>query len=120
MEENGAVSNFEAQIQRKDGQIIWISENARTVRDESGAPAYYEGTVEDITARKNAEEQLFARRSARQTDRTLQSRAVHGQAQPGICAPETPPPRHSRCCFWILTASKASMIRSATWRATNF
>ncbi len=59
MKEKGSISNFEAQIKRKDGQIIWISENARAVRDENDELLYYEGTVEDITARKNAEEQLL-------------------------------------------------------------
>lgn len=55
----GMVSNFEAQIKRKDGQIIWISENAREVRDDEGVLLYYEGTVEDITARKSAQDQLL-------------------------------------------------------------
>ncbi len=59
MEENGFVSSFESQVQRKDGQVIWVSENARAVRGETGALLYYEGTVEDITARKTAEEQLL-------------------------------------------------------------
>ncbi|MDP2247217.1 MAG: EAL domain-containing protein [Nitrosomonadales bacterium] len=46
------VTNFESQVYRKDGSIIWISENARTVRDHAGELLYYEGTVEDITERK--------------------------------------------------------------------
>ena len=54
-----AVANFEAQIRRKDGKIIWISENARAVKGENGELLYFEGTVEDITARKSAEEQLL-------------------------------------------------------------
>src|SRR5205807_354330 len=41
-----------------DGVIIWISENARAVRDASGAVMYYEGMVVDVTARKQAEESL--------------------------------------------------------------
>ena len=49
------VRNFEAQVFRKDGSIIWISENARAVRDVSGDVAFYEGTVQDITARKLSE-----------------------------------------------------------------
>ncbi len=57
--ESGAVTGFESQIHRKDGEIIWISENARSVCDETGQLSYYEGTVEDITARKNAEGQLL-------------------------------------------------------------
>src|SRR5205085_1042206 len=59
MEKRGAVSNYESQVRRKDGEIIWISENARAVTDAAGHFLYYEGTVEDITARKVAEEQLL-------------------------------------------------------------
>ncbi|BCM90858.1 putative signaling protein [Abditibacteriota bacterium] len=59
MKKEGKVSNFEAQIRRKNGQIIWISENAREVRGDDGELLYYEGTVEDITARKVAQDQLL-------------------------------------------------------------
>jgi diguanylate cyclase (GGDEF)-like protein/PAS domain S-box-containing protein len=48
----GSVSGFESQIYKKDGEIIWISENARAVYDDLGELACYEGTVEDITERK--------------------------------------------------------------------
>ncbi|MDJ1182442.1 adenylate/guanylate cyclase domain-containing protein [Roseofilum casamattae] len=53
------VVGFESQLQRLDGQLTWISENARAVRDEQGNLLYYEGTVEDITERKLAEEKLW-------------------------------------------------------------
>jgi PAS domain S-box-containing protein len=56
--EQGKVINFESQIYRRDGSVIWISENARLVRDEvSGEPLYYEGMVQDISRRKAAEEE---------------------------------------------------------------
>jgi PAS domain S-box-containing protein len=55
MQQHGAVSEFESMVCRKDGKIIWISENARTVYDASGVPLYYQGFVEDITSRKLAE-----------------------------------------------------------------
>ncbi len=58
MQEHGVVKDFESQIFRKDGSVIWISENARAVRDDTNQIQYYEGTVEDITARKEAEEKL--------------------------------------------------------------
>ncbi|HEY3861004.1 MAG TPA: SpoIIE family protein phosphatase [Verrucomicrobiae bacterium] len=58
MKEVGLVQDFEAQIYRKDGTIIWISENARAVKDSQGNIIFYEGMVEDITARKEAEEKL--------------------------------------------------------------
>ena len=54
LRERGAVSEFESQIYRRDGRIIWISENARAMRDEEGKLLYYEGFVEDITQRKQA------------------------------------------------------------------
>ncbi|MBD1927233.1 response regulator [Trichocoleus sp. FACHB-90] len=57
MEANHAVLGFESQVYRKDGKIIWISENARAVRDSKGKLLYYEGTVSDITARKIAQQQ---------------------------------------------------------------
>lgn len=56
MEINNAVLGFEAEVYRKDGKIIWISENARAVRDSKERLLYYEGTVSDITERKLAEQ----------------------------------------------------------------
>ncbi len=52
----GAVYAFEYQAYRKDGTTIWVSENVRSVLDDSGALLYYEGTVEDVTEHKRAEE----------------------------------------------------------------
>ncbi len=60
LELDDAVSHFESQVYRQNGNIIWTSENARTVRDEQGKLLYYEGIVEDITERKGAEETLLA------------------------------------------------------------
>jgi len=51
LETQDTVLNFESQVYRSDGEIIWISENARVVRDQQGQPWYYEGTVIDITDR---------------------------------------------------------------------
>jgi PAS domain S-box-containing protein len=53
-----AVSEFESQVYRKDGSMIWISENARAVRDENETLLYYEGFVTDITQRKLADTKL--------------------------------------------------------------
>ena len=58
IEKHGAVSEFESQVYRADGTTIWVSENGRAVRDTIGNLLYYEGTVEDITLRKIAEEKL--------------------------------------------------------------
>jgi sigma-B regulation protein RsbU (phosphoserine phosphatase) len=58
MQENNVVTDFESRIYRKDGSIIWIAENVRAIRDTKGRLLYYEGTVEDITQRKLAQENL--------------------------------------------------------------
>jgi PAS domain S-box-containing protein len=58
VQEQGIVSQFEAQMYRKDGRAIWVSENARAVRDANGTLLHYEGTIEDITERKRAEEEF--------------------------------------------------------------
>jgi sigma-B regulation protein RsbU (phosphoserine phosphatase) len=58
MQQHDTVSGFESQIYRKDRSVIWISENCRAVRDARGRLLYYEGTVEDITQRRLAEEKL--------------------------------------------------------------
>ncbi len=78
---DGKVDKFESEVFRKDGSVIWISENARVVRDDQGKPLYYEGTVEDITARKLAEEQLSQANLAlaRARDVALQSAQAKSQ-----------------------------------------
>jgi two-component system sensor histidine kinase/response regulator len=71
MRERGEVSGFESQIYRKDKSVIWISESARTVKDPAGGILYYEGIVEDISARKQAElERERAREAALESART--------------------------------------------------
>jgi adenylate cyclase len=52
IEQYGTVSEFESEVYRRDGSIIWISEDARTVFDASGEVLYYQGFAEDITLRR--------------------------------------------------------------------
>jgi PAS domain S-box-containing protein len=67
----GEVIGFESEVYRRDGSIIWISENARVVRDEQDNAIVYEGTVQDITPRKRAEIDL--RTSQKFIERVTQS-----------------------------------------------
>jgi|CXWL01.1.fsa_nt_gi PAS domain S-box-containing protein len=57
LERQGVVRGFEYEVYRKDGSTIWISESVRAVRDGGGKILYYEGTIEDITERRRAEEE---------------------------------------------------------------
>lgn len=60
VEKKGSLIGFEYSMKRKDGSLIFIRENARVVKDARGKVMFYEGTIEDITERKLAEEKLIA------------------------------------------------------------
>jgi PAS domain S-box-containing protein len=64
MDHEGAVHIDEVQFRRRDGTIIWVRDTARAVRDGSGQVLHYEGTWEDITQRKQSEEELSKLSSA--------------------------------------------------------
>jgi len=56
--EEDHVVNYEVEMYREDGQLIWISINARSVRGHDDRLLFYEGTFQDITERRHAEEKL--------------------------------------------------------------
>ncbi len=58
MKKNGLVRNFEYQLKKFDGTVIWVSDSSDVVYDKRGYIRYYEGVMEDITERKNAEQAL--------------------------------------------------------------
>ncbi len=60
IEKKGAITDFESQVHRQDGTVVWVSINARQVCDLRGKLLYYEGTVSDISDRKQAEIALQA------------------------------------------------------------
>ncbi len=55
IEREGEVRGLEAAWNRRDGSVIYVRESARVARDKNNRLLYYEGTVEDITERKQAE-----------------------------------------------------------------
>src|SRR5215213_5056642 len=81
---------FKRESFRKDGSRIWLSVNARAVKDEDGKVLYYEGTARDITQRKQAEQALRESEAAARTysrhlieaqegERRRMSRELHDQ-----------------------------------------
>src|ERR1700748_1564817 len=58
MQAHDVVTNFVSEIRHSSGRCIWISENARAVRDWSGALLCYEGTVADVTEKFEADRTL--------------------------------------------------------------
>lgn len=75
VERDGAFQNVESRVRRRDGSVIWISENSHLVRDVDGNPVSYEGTFVDITARKAAE---HARQQSEEKFRTLVEHSQDG------------------------------------------
>jgi two-component system cell cycle sensor histidine kinase/response regulator CckA len=61
IEREGVLRDFEVQVYRRDGTTIWVRNSARVVRDEGGQVLYYEGSLEDITEHKQAEEAIRRR-----------------------------------------------------------
>jgi PAS domain S-box-containing protein len=58
MQRDGMIREFEYQVRQRDGGILWLSDSATAVRDESGQVVRYEGTVRDITDQKRAEDAI--------------------------------------------------------------
>lgn len=55
LDENGIVTGFESEWQHKNGKMIAVNETAKAIKDNAGKVLYYDGTVEDITRRKQVE-----------------------------------------------------------------
>lgn len=79
LQEHDRIMAFDSEMYRKDGQTIWVSENCRAVRDSDGNLLYYEGTVQDITARRQAEMEVRQQRA--KADRLLHSILPYAIAQ---------------------------------------
>jgi PAS domain S-box-containing protein len=84
IESRGEILGFERPMYRQDGSTIWVSESSRAVRDDVGNLLYYEGIIEDITQRRQAEDAL---RLAESKFRSIFENAVEGiyQSSPEGC-----------------------------------
>ena len=49
---DGAVVGWESEIRRRDGSTVWISESVRTVIDPASGGTIYQGSMVDVTARR--------------------------------------------------------------------
>jgi PAS domain S-box-containing protein len=58
MEREGVVRDFEERVRQYDGTVIWLKDTARAVKDDQGQVLYYEGSLEDITERKQFEQEI--------------------------------------------------------------
>ncbi|MDX1531105.1 MAG: PAS domain S-box protein, partial [Rhodothermales bacterium] len=60
MKRDGQVRQFETALRRRDGEVVYVRENAKATFDADGAVLFYEGTVEDVTAQRQAKLALRA------------------------------------------------------------
>jgi diguanylate cyclase (GGDEF)-like protein/PAS domain S-box-containing protein len=81
---HGEVINFESEVYRRDGSKIWISENAHVVHDISGRFVCYEGTVHDITERKQHQTQLERQANYDVLTGLLNRNLLHKMLEQGI------------------------------------
>jgi PAS domain S-box-containing protein len=51
--EAGVIRGQAYQVYRRDGSKFWIAVDARAVRDATGAISFYEGFIQDVTARQD-------------------------------------------------------------------
>lgn len=56
LQAKGQISQFEAQVQRLDGRLAWVSQSAQAVYGREGELLYFESTIEDITERKHMDQ----------------------------------------------------------------
>ena len=71
VDSEGEIRDAEFLVRRRDGQPLWILENARQMLDPRGHCIGYEGTIANITERKRAEQAIFAEKERAQV--TLES-----------------------------------------------
>jgi PAS domain S-box-containing protein len=57
-EQGEILRGHELQIRRLDGTTIWVRDTARVIRDSDGQIAYYEGSLENISKRRQTDELL--------------------------------------------------------------
>ena len=56
LDQAGVVINIEIQLRRYDGATIWVEDTVRSILGTEGRVLYYDGSLEDITERKGADE----------------------------------------------------------------
>jgi PAS domain S-box-containing protein len=77
LRQHGTLRGRELEFYRKDRQRIWVSVNARVVRDDAGQPQFIEGFVSDITEQKRAEAERQGREVAEAANRAKSEFLAH-------------------------------------------
>ncbi|MST00174.1 MAG: PAS domain S-box protein [Pedosphaera sp.] len=111
MSERGVITGFESEVHRRDGSIIWISENVRTVSDNQNRLLYYEGTVEEVTARKHQEQMLAL---GRDVGASLTQNELLPAALQGCCEAIVSRVGAAFARIWILDTAQQMLLLQAS------
>lgn len=57
-EAGGESFSEEYRLLARDGSVVWVREEAVSIRGENGEPLYWQGVIYDVTKRREAEERL--------------------------------------------------------------
>ena len=71
MRKGGEIRDLDVQLCRPDGTTVWLRATGRVVKDEDGEVLYFQGSVEDTTERRQAEE------AARESERRFETFMNH-------------------------------------------
>src|SRR5262249_50332569 len=75
LEQHGEARDFEAEMYRKDGSTMWVLMNVRCVQTSDGS-VYFEGFLQDMTARRRAEAEQRTMEAKLQQAQKLESLGV--------------------------------------------
>jgi PAS domain S-box-containing protein len=80
---DGKISNFEAQVRKKNNEICWVLANISAISDKDGNLLYLEGLIRDINDKKNTETNLrkresFIRKMTQNTSEAIVACDEHG------------------------------------------
>ncbi len=64
LESSAMVEIFETQLRRRNGTLFWAKDSSRAARDARGNVLFYDGVIEDISRKKQIEEDALLGRPA--------------------------------------------------------
>ncbi len=111
---DGQVLDFVSEVHRhKTRERIWVRETAHVMRDAHGVVQYYEGTVEDITQQRRAEEALRA------SERRFRALTERSQVLTIVCTAAGEAIYVSPASMWLLGCTPESLQRRSIFDSVH-
>jgi PAS domain S-box-containing protein len=104
---------IEKRYVRKDGTTVWGSLTVSAIRPQAGGPACFAGFLQDVTARRHAEQRLAARHAATR----LLSDAPFGQLPRGLMEVVGRALKWDAAVLWTVDWSEDVLRRNDEWHS---